>query len=375
MFVQLYLSQWREFARDRMALFFTILFPLIFISIFGLLYGGGSKFDEKVGIVLEDQGPIGPQLASAIEGLTQTPAGQDADKNVFSDMKFSRGNASDLESQLQKGDLQALVIIPAGLSDSIISGKPMSVTVKVDQSSQVFAPFFQGVVGNIVQSVDQGITQSKPMLTMQVQSVLSSQIRGIDLLIPGILAMSIMQLGLFATAQPMIAMRTQGVLKRFNATPLPRWMLLVSYVAMRLTIGLLQTIIIIAVGKLMFDVAILGSIVALLGWLLLSILMFIAIGFFVAAIAKTEESGNAITQLINFPMLFLSGVFFPVTGLPDWLQVVVKAFPLTYTVDSLKQVMINAPPINTPLVNLVVQLGWLVVMTVLSIRFFKWEAR
>jgi len=358
-----------------MALFFTILFPLIFISIFGLLYSGGSQFDEKVGIVLEDQGPIGPQIASAIEGLTKTPDGQDPDENVFSDMKFSRGTANELEAQLQNGDLQALVIIPAGLSDSITSGQSASVTVKVDQTSQVFAPFFQGVVDNIIASVDQNITQSKPMLTMQVQSVLSSQIRGIDLLIPGILAMSIMQLGLFATAQPMIAMRTQGVLKRFNATPLPRWMLLISYVAMRLTIGLLQTIIIIAVGKLMFDVAILGNIFVLIGWLLLSILMFIAIGFFVAAIAKTEESGNAITQLINFPMLFLSGVFFPVTGLPDWLQVVVKAFPLTYTVDALKQVMINAPPISTPLVNLLVQAAWLIVMTVLSIRFFKWEAR
>jgi ABC-2 type transport system permease protein len=103
--------------------------------------------------------------------------------------------------------------------------------------------------------------------------------------------------------------------------------------------------------------------------------MFIAIGFFIAAVSRTEESGTAITNLVNFPMLFLSGVFFQVTGMPSYLQPIIKAMPLTYTVDALKQTMIGAPPVNGQLINLGVQLAWLVAMTVLAVRFFKWDAR
>ncbi len=108
---------------------------------------------------------------------------------------------------------------------------------------------------------------------------------------------------------------------------------------------------------------------------MLGALTFIAIGFFVAAIARTEESGTAFINLVNLPMLFLSGVFFPVSSLPDFLGPIVRAMPLTYVADALRQTMLNAPPINAQWVNLVVLVAWLMAMAVLAVRFFRWEAR
>ena len=187
--------------------------------------------------------------------------------------------------------------------------------------------------------------------------------------------MSIMNLGLFATAQPLIALRTQGVLKRLGATPLPRSTLLAAYVALRVTTAGLQAALIVSSGVLLFDVAMSGSWLAFAGWVLLGTLTFIAIGFFVAATARTEESGTSLTNLVSFPMLILSGVFFPVAALPAFLMPVARAIPLTYVADALRQTMLNAPPINAQWVNLSVQAAWLIAMSGLAIRFFKWEAR
>ncbi|MBP8250897.1 MAG: ABC transporter permease [Herpetosiphon sp.] len=368
------LANWREFSRDRTALFFTFAFPIIFIVIFGLVFRDPGKFDQKVGIALEDQGQIGAQIASSLENLPKG-SGEGNKDNPFEKMTFERGSNDDLQARFKDGKIQAIVVIPAGLTDSVSKGQPANVQVYVDQTSQVFAPFMQGVVSDIVAGVDRNITQRPSLLGTEVKSVLSSQLRGIDFLIPGILAMTLMNLGLFATAQPLIALRVQGILKRLGATPLPRSIVMLAYISLRVIIAVLQTAIIVGLGMAMFQVSVIGNWLSFVGWVLLGALMFVAIGFFVAAISKTEESGAAITNLLNFPMLFLSGVFFEVNNLPSFLSPIVKAMPLTYTVDAIRQSMIGAPPVNSQMTNFLVQFAWLVVMTILSVRFFKWDAR
>ena len=375
MFKELFLANWREFVRDRTALFFTIAFPIIFIVLFGLIFRTPGKFDETVGIALEDQGPVGQQIAAMLEALPAGQPGQDAADNPFSKMTFERGGRDDLTARLQRGDIQALVVIPEGTSAAAAAGQTATVQLQVDQSSQIFAPVMRGVLDQIVKQADPVLSKVTPALGLEVKPVMADALKAIDYLIPGILCMSIMNLGLFGTAQPMIAMRTQGVLKRLGATPLPRTTLLLSYIALRLIIAMIQTAIIVVIGTLLFDVSMVGNWLVLFGWLMLSTLMFIAIGFFIAAVSKTEESGTAITNLVNFPMLFLSGVFFQVSGMPSYLQPFIKAMPLTYTVDALKQTMIGAPPVNGQLINLGVQLAWLAAMTVLAVRFFRWDAR
>ncbi|HEY1014525.1 MAG TPA: ABC transporter permease [Herpetosiphonaceae bacterium] len=368
-FKQLFLANLREFVRDRMSLFFTLAFPIMFILLFGVIFAGDNKINATVGLAVADQGPVGLELAKTLESL---PKQQPVEDNLLSGLKFERGAQADLEARLKTGDLDAVIIIPAGASVAA-SDQPAAVELLIDQSSQVLGPLLRGVVGGVVEQTDRAITNSQPALTLAVRPVLSENLRQIDLLIPGILCMSIMNLGLFGTAQPMIAMRTQGVLKRLGATPLPRATVLAAYVALRLVIACLQTALTIGIGVLVFDVAVVGSWLAFAAWTLLGTLTFIAIGFFIAAIAKTEESGTALTNLLNFPMLFLSGVFFSVNA--SFLQPIVKAIPLTYFVDALRQTMINAPPVNPLWVDGAVLAAWLVVMTALSVRFFRWDAR
>ena len=374
-FKELYLANLRELARDRTALFFTLAFPVLFILIFGLVFSRSTRLDAKVGLAMEDQGTVAQQLATALESLPKGRPGQQQADNPFAELTFERGSRTVLEGKLKGGDLNALVIVPAGTTATVLQGRPAAVVLQVDQSQQATAPFLQGVVGDIVERTDRALTKRQPILGLDVQSVLAASLRPIDYLVPGMLAMSILNLGLFATAQPLIALRTQGVLKRLSATPLTRPTLLAAYVALRLTTAGLQAVLIVGVGALLFDVASTGSWVAFAAWILLGTLTFISIGFFVAAIARTEESGTTMINLVNLPMLFLSGIFFPIGALPGFLKPVVRAMPLTYVADALRQTMLNAPPVNAQWINLGVQAAWLVVMTGLAIRFFKWEAR
>jgi ABC-2 type transport system permease protein len=109
------------------------------------------------------------------------------------------------------------------------------------------------------------------------------------------------------------------------------------------------------------------------GILLLGTLAFIAIAFMIAAVARTEESGSALTSAIQLPMLFLSGIFFPVSVMPSFLRPIANALPITYLADALRQLMVGATPDHSMATNALVLLGWLVVSGALAIRFFKWE--
>ena len=133
---------------------------------------------------------------------------------------------------------------------------------------------------------------------------------------PGILAMSLMQLGLFATATPLVSLREEGVLRRLGATPLPRWQLISGQLLMRLTIGMAQAVLIVGISVAAFNVRVQGNFLALAGLTLLGALTFIGMGYLIAALARSVESAGGISSAINFPMMFLSGIFFPLAFLP-----------------------------------------------------------
>ena len=185
--------------------------------------------------------------------------------------------------------------------------------------------------------------------------------------------MALMQLGLFATVAPLVNLRQEQVLRRLGATPLPRWQLLVSQVLFRLTIGLIQCGIILGISVAFFNVHVVGNPVLLVGLVILGALMFISLGYLIASLARTVESANGISQAINFPMLFLSGIFFPLAFLPAFLTPVVRALPLTYLGDAFRQVSVGGVPQFPLMVDVLVLAGWALVCSLLAARFFKWE--
>lgn len=357
-FIQLFLANLREFTRDRMALFWTIAFPVLFIVIFGLVFGGDRSFSAEIGLVVEDQSPVGQGLAQSFKSVEL--------------LEIREGTREELIETLKAGEIDALVVVPAGTGEAVERGETATIEVRYDPSrnrAQTALP----IIDSVLQSAAQRIRPVPEIFALQPVTVQSIRLRTIDFFISGILAMAIMQLGLFATAQPMIALRVQGVLRRLSATPLPRGTLLAAYVALRLLIALVQTGIIIFLGIALFDMTMAGSWLTFSAVLILGAFTFIAIGFFVAAVAKSEESGAALASVIQFPMMFLSGLFFPVESMPVFLRPIVEAIPLTYLTDAFRQIMLQATPVHSMTVNVMVLLAWLVGTSLLALRLFKWD--
>jgi ABC-2 type transport system permease protein len=287
-FWQLYLAKVKEFVRDRMAMFWTLAFPIFFIVIFGVIFSGSSGTTFDVGLVVEDHGPAGRALEQAFRSV---PA-----------FNISEGNRTDLMATLKNGKLRALIVVPDGVSAAVSRGKPAQVETYYDPTSQTTAQIVLTIVDKVVQAVDQSLTQRPTLLSVTPMPITATNLGEIDFLLPGILAMSLMQLGLFATAPALVQLREQQVLRRIGATPLPRITLLAAQVAHRQTIGGVQTFLILLIGRLAFKVNIVGNLALLLAFVLLGALMFVALGYLISGLARTQDPGqrdrhHAIAQL------------------------------------------------------------------------------
>jgi ABC-2 type transport system permease protein len=365
MIISLYIASLKEYVRNRTTLFWTLAFPILFIVLFGLIYSKGGGNTYNVAIVNLDSGPTGQQIMSTFQS-----------KDLQSIFKVTAStSASDVntyQDQLKNGNLDMVIVIPQNLSSNAQSGQTTGVQLYYDASKQPSGQIMVGVVQSVLTDINQRVTGKPPLLTLDAQSVNTTTLNSIDYLVPGILAMSLMQLGLFGTTLPIVALREQKILRRLGATPLPRPALLASQVLLRLTITLFQTALILGIGYFAFNVQIAHPLQTA-SVVILGSLMFISLGYFLAAIAKTQDSATGITQAVNFPMLFLSGIFFPLAALPGFLGTIVKIIPLTYLADAMRQVMINSTPDFPLTTDLAVVAAWAVVCALLSARLFKWE--
>jgi ABC-2 type transport system permease protein len=358
-FLQLYLANVKEFLRDRLALFWTLAFPILIIVVFGVVFSGDNSTTFDIGVAAEDRGAVGQALSKTF--------------NTVPAFKVTEGTRDGLLDQLRHGKLRVVVVIPDGLSAAVGAGKPAQVQVHYDPANQTTAQVVFAIIAKVVDDFDQQTTGRHPLLSVAPVSATSQDLRVIDFLLPGILGMSLMQLGLFATAPQLVHLREQQVLRRIGATPLPRATLLAAQVLHRLTIGLAQALLTILVGVLLFKFRISGNLAVVAGFIVLGALTFIALGYLIAGLAKTSESVNGITQVFGFPMMFLSGLFTPLDLMPAWIKPVSAALPLTYLADALRQIMVGAAPSFGLTLDFGVLAAWLVVCAVLAVRFFRWE--
>ena len=357
-FYKLLVAAFKQFFRDRTALFFTFAFPLLFMLIFGLVFSNEEDVNYNIGLVNSSSSPTATSISRA---LSQIP--------IFS---LSEGGLDERLTELKKGDLRAVIVIPADIEATIARGETADITVYYDPSQTTSIQIILPVLRETINAINQQLTQQPVLLKLSEESIQARHLRAIDYLVPGILAMAILFLALFG-GLPLVEWREKQVLKRFGATPLRRSTLIGSQVAYRLVLAVLQTVIIVIVAYFIFDVQVIGSWLLLFGMVLLGTLTFISIGYLAISRARTTEGAMPIIQLIQFPMLFLSGIFFQIEFLPDFMRPIVNAMPLTYLGDAFRQIMVEATPLYSLTTDVAVLAGWLVVCMVLAIRLFRWE--
>ena len=362
-FIAVFVARYKQFVRNRGALFFSFLFPIIFILLFGWAFQNMNTQTFKVG--LSDEGS--PQTTSYItQGLESVVI-----QNNQKEFKTQSGNLADLLSALKNGSLDAVIVIPNGM-DTLSPGQSGAIQVYYDASLMENQQTLIPAIYQVINAIDQQLGGYTPLISVQQKSVQSHQLRYIDFLLPGVLGMTLMFIGVQG-GLPIIQQRQAHIIKRLGCTPLRRSMLVLGDVVFRMIVVLLSAALIILVGRLVFNVRMVGNWLSLCGITLLGSLVLVNLGYVIAAFVKTQESAMPVVQMVNLPMMILSGTFFPIANMPAFIEPLVKILPLTYLNDALRQIMVAGTPLYSMTTDIIVLAAWAVVTLAVTIRFFRWD--
>ena len=347
--------------RNRQALFWTFFFPVLLMFLLGVVFGQSGSFTTKLAIVNQDKSPMGAAMVSAFQKV-------DALK-----VSTVAGEKQALKS-LKNGDYAAVLVLPAGLQQRFGKGSS-ALPFYYDNSSLAQAGTVTMVTQQVVNGFAQQANGSQPKFELQAQGIASSSFNYISFLVPGVVAMALMTMGIYGVSGSFVAYRQRGVLRRLKATPMPLPSFIGSRVLVYLFLALIQAGLVIGVGVVAFHVHMApGPTLARMAVLaLIGSGSFVSIGFFVAAISKNVESAAALGQVIGTPMMFLSGIFFPMDNAPAWIQPVVKAMPLYYLANAMRDVMIKGFALWAVRWDIMILLVVTAVFFVFSVRFFRWE--
>jgi ABC-2 type transport system permease protein len=270
--------------------------------------------------------------------------------------------------------VDAVVVFPQKAN----AGQPLRVNSYVDKSDPSTSQAVSAAINQIGQKLNEQAAggQAQPQLvSVSTRGVQSGHLSYIDFLVPGILAMSIMQSSIGGIANSFVVLRERGVLRRIKVTPFPLTSFIAARIASQFVVALCQAAILLGLASLFFHVEVVGSLLSVAVFVLLGCLAFLTIGFLVAGVSGKQESASALAQLISFPMLFFSGIFFPLDQAPTWLQELAKILPLTYLADGLRQIMVYGSSLMGLWVDVLALAVTVVIGFVLATRFFRWEPK
>jgi ABC-2 type transport system permease protein len=331
--------------RDRSALFFSLLFPIVFITLFGLIFGNAGSSRPDLNVV--GNGPL-------VRALERTNAVK----------VHVRPDAEAAIERVRNGDEVGALIL---------SGTQARLYYQA--SSTVQGPILLQVVQGVADSMNLRASGQPPAVVVSATKVEDRDLSYIDYLVPGLLAMAISQSAVFGIAFSLVALRTKGILRRIRLTPMPLGEFATARVLTALCLSLAQTVVLLAVGRFAFGVTISGNLVTLLPLVILGGLCFISIGLLVGSLAKTEDAAAAMANIVTLPMTFLAGVFFPLDSAPDVVQAISRLLPLTYLADGLRGVAVRDHGFAWTLPYLGVLAVFTVVITAVSLRNFRWTTQ
>jgi ABC-2 type transport system permease protein len=340
--------------RNRSALVYSLLIPIFIMVLFGSIFGGNGA-PLQIGVVDQSGTSLGSQFAAALAHQ--------------STLKTESGSLATEHDRLQHQRIVAVVIIDPGFGTGIGANR-----IEMELSRD--DPQGAGLAGNVVGAVAPGFAAANnlggpPGVQLVSRQVGTQNIKAMDYYLPSMMAYIAIIAGLNLVAIAIVDQRERKVLRRFMATPLrPVQVLGANIVGGALTVSI-EILVLVAVALLFFGARAHGS------WLLATIatgvgvVAFVSTGFLLTTFARTSDAARGIASAIGFPMLFLSGVFFSIDALPQWLQNLVHVLPLYYLSDALHQILNDGS--GLPVLDLAVLLGWASVCFAIAVWRFRWE--
>jgi ABC-type polysaccharide/polyol phosphate export permease len=334
---QLTLVRIREFAREPEAVFWALFFPVLLTVALGVAFSGGSA--EAIPVVTSS-----PALAEALRGDEALKVDELDDAAAMTALRSGRA-----------------VLFAAPTSDG-------AVVYRYDDTNP------DGRAARVL--VDRAVQRAAGRVDPRPASddlIREPGSRYVDFVVPGLVGLGIMSNAVWSIGFSIVDSRRRHLIKRLIATPMSRTHYLLSFLAWRMMILLVEVGVPVGFGVLAFGVPVRGRIADLIVVCVVASLAFSALGLLIAARPRTIEAVSGLVNLAQVPMWILSGVFFSAERFPDAMQPLIRALPLTAAIDALRAHMLQ----GAGLVELAPELGtltaWLVVCFVLALRLFRWR--
>lgn len=318
--VQIAIKDLKYFFRSKTAIFAFLAMPIFMMLITGYIF-------PKV----QSGNNIKVAVYSLDKGFKKMIESKGSENFIFVESE------EELREALLEERVDAALVIPEGFLTAVLRKQEVSIKLIPSPSNpQIAMAAAQGVTSSIGASL--GSVGGK--FDVQIENPGGGEFNYYEFMAPGIMAMVAIMSVVNGLAAAITMEKERGTLDGILATPIPRSSVVLGKTIAQTVRGILQAIIILALAVLLFGVTLHGSIILTLFILVLGIFSFIGVGIIVTAGAPDQETSQMVLTTISFPMMFLSGVFFPVEQMPSFMQVLSKFFPLTYTAEALRKVMI-----------------------------------
>lgn len=369
-----------ELFRNRLGLVLLILMPLFMMVMIGFIYPSGNSLPTNlpVALVNEDMSYANFSTSASQSFIAIL---QQINRNTSMMVLSNASSANDIRRMVQKGDIEGGIIIPSNFTQSIFTGQQGTLIIVTDQSNPQVSATIQASLSTVFDNMG-------TMLALQMLNATSSlaivkpynvQTIGVvpgtpsyfDFIAPGIMAMTVMMSVMTGLPVAISQEKEVGTLDGMMVAPINRLSIILGKTLAQTARGLLQGTIILVLAAGLFHVAIQGSIVLVFGLLLLGVFSFVGLGIVITSFAKDQETAQMMMMTLMFPMMFLSGVFFPIQQMPWYMQDISRVLPLTYASQALRKVMVLGAGIPDITTELTVMIVFGAIMTAIAVPVFR----
>ena len=352
-----------RFSRDKTSIFFTFLFPLLFLFVFGSLYSNDNS-DVSFNVAVINHSDT--EFAGKFE--------KQLTENKTFNISDNISGIDQAKELMGRSEIDSIIELPNDFGQANSLGQPSgSVVVYYSEASPQSGQTIAAVMQSALNGVNQQLGQAAPPLTVTQKSTATAELTTFDYVFAGLLGFSILSLGIFGLANQMPAEKKTGSFRRLRASPITKSQLIFAVMLYYLLVGIISIILMFAVAILMFDFHMRGDWLQLAIFIVIGILTMFGFGLAIGGWAKNDNQSAALTNLVAFPMMFLSGVFFPRFLMPEWLQGITGYLPLTPIVDGLRMIMTEAKSLIDIAPEIGLMAAWMVIIYTVAIRLFRWE--
>ncbi|MBG56609.1 MAG: ABC transporter permease [Deltaproteobacteria bacterium] len=363
---RLILSQFKIFFREPGVVFWSFVFPLLIAWILGIAFANKSNAWHMVAVVDESQDVIDSLPEWLLEKTGVDSAMYISDLELEWQVGKNESEQARFRFKYMNEDEAAMALKRGKISLWLTGNPKVGIRYHFDPDNTVSILTFLHLERAFSLQ-----NSSEPQ--SEIRTITMKGSRYIDFLIPGLMAMSIMNACLWGIGWNLIDLRIKKLLRRMVATPLRKSIFLLSHGVNRMILSAFELTLLYSFAYYYFGIMIQGSLWALLLIFLSGYIAFAGIAVLISCRAQNTQSGNGLINLVSLPMFVLSGVFFSYQNFPDWITPYVEVLPLTMLANGLREVITESVVLYDVIIPSISLVGIGSICFALGLKFFYWH--